>query len=257
MISSHALSLSFIAALIVHGGVVVCVGLFGSHPVYVRPDFSYQSGESATKITIVPARASRAQQASVKPKQTPEQKFSPHPQPNDTTIARDHPTTAASAMPHEPVILLIAKNAYTLPVQPRASPRTLAHTAKQKTDLRPPAPAQPQATKSSINSRETLGDLRPKGVKTMPRPLAPIKLSYPAEAEMRREVGRTKVQVTLLASGRVGSVRLLESSGNLLLDQAVVQSYQAARFHPILENGIPVEYTFKASARFHIPVAAK
>lgn len=62
--------------------------------------------------------------------------------------------------------------------------------------------------------------------------------------------GTTSLQVHIDELGRVRQVRVFESSGNALLDEAAVKAMRASRFTPYVAQGQPVAVTAMAPMHF-------
>ena len=84
----------------------------------------------------------------------------------------------------------------------------------------------------------------PRRAPTTPRPITP---TWPACAA---SIGRVVLDVEVLASGEAGVVRVEESSGYDILDQAALESVKRWRFVPARRNGEPVP----ASVRIPDPI---
>jgi len=73
---------------------------------------------------------------------------------------------------------------------------------------------------------------------------------YPYLARLRGESGRVVLDVEVLASGEAGVVRVEESSGYDILDQAALESVKRWRFVPARRNGAPVPASVRIPIRF-------
>jgi protein TonB len=60
---------------------------------------------------------------------------------------------------------------------------------------------------------------------------------YPARAVRLGQQGTVRVEIEVLATGDVGAVRLLVSSGSRLLDDAALRAAERGRYRPGLRNG--------------------
>ena len=67
---------------------------------------------------------------------------------------------------------------------------------------------------------------------------------------LRGESGRVVLDVEVLASGEAGVVRVEESSGYDILDQAALESVKRWRFVPARRNGAPVPASVRIPIRF-------
>lgn len=76
-------------------------------------------------------------------------------------------------------------------------------------------------------------------------------LSYPAEASRRKVKGQARVQFVIDASGRVGSVEVVTSSGSAILDRAAIETVRrAAPFPPIPMEAGRTQWPFKVTLAF-------
>jgi len=75
---------------------------------------------------------------------------------------------------------------------------------------------------------------------------------YPAAALQRREQGVVLLEVHVTANGRVDSLRIVESSGFALLDQAALDAVIDWRFEPAQLGGRPVAASVNVPVRFAI-----
>lgn len=62
---------------------------------------------------------------------------------------------------------------------------------------------------------------------------------YPADSIKARESGQTVLEVCITAEGRVTDLKLLESSGFVRLDQALLEWAPTAAYSPAIFNGQP------------------
>lgn len=85
---------------------------------------------------------------------------------------------------------------------------------------------------------------------TEPREAAPLQIDYPAAARRRGYEGAVVLEVTVDAAGAVATIRVAESSGHPVLDEAALRGFERARFEPARRNGIPVTHTFRQTVRF-------
>ena len=70
---------------------------------------------------------------------------------------------------------------------------------------------------------------------------------YPRTARRDKVEGRVMLDVHIGSRGRVGSVRVLNSSGSPLLDSTAIAAVKRWSFSPAMKNGKPV------SSRVHVP----
>lgn len=85
----------------------------------------------------------------------------------------------------------------------------------------------------------------------------PLQVQYPEAARRRGDTGTVLVRILVGTSGRVESVRVEQSSGSRLLDQAALRAVNRASFHPYEESGtvqsvyvlIPIAFTLNEDAQ--------
>lgn len=77
-------------------------------------------------------------------------------------------------------------------------------------------------------------------------------VEYPRAARRAGLEGRVGLRLRVGADGRVQDVRVIESSGHDMLDEAAVKAAWFWRFDPALENGRRVEGHYERVVRFHL-----
>ncbi len=75
---------------------------------------------------------------------------------------------------------------------------------------------------------------------------------YPEAARSRRAEGQVYLRVVVTESGRVGGIRLVQSAGNILLDQAAVIGVSRWRFGPAIRDGKPISFLMNAEINFRL-----
>jgi TonB family protein len=72
------------------------------------------------------------------------------------------------------------------------------------------------------------------------------KPAYPPEARRRHLVGKGLFDIRIASDGKVQSVKIVKSTGHLLLDQAAVTAFRGWHFRPRSLGWVkvPIEYTF-------------
>ena len=111
-----------------------------------------------------------------------------------------------------------------------------------------PAPAGPLAAGGAANLRE--GSSRPPLADRAARVLQMSPPDYPPLSRERGEQGVVMLQLAVDASGRLGEVSVLQSSGFSRLDKAARAAVQRWRFQPAIENGQPVAAQLTLPVRF-------
>ncbi|MBX3225868.1 MAG: energy transducer TonB [Labilithrix sp.] len=82
-----------------------------------------------------------------------------------------------------------------------------------------------------------------------PKPIAIAQPAYTAEARAANVAGKVRVEITVDATGKVTSVRVLEGLG-YGLDEAALAAARAATFEPGTKCGKPATATFTVAMRF-------
>jgi len=77
--------------------------------------------------------------------------------------------------------------------------------------------------------------------------------TYPAEAQVNGWTGIPKIWAVISAEGKVLEVKLKESSGYAVLDQAALRWMPTQRYRPAMHDGVAVEATVIQPVRFYFP----
>jgi protein TonB len=93
---------------------------------------------------------------------------------------------------------------------------------------------------------------RPRGATQPPRVLDWTDPPYPSQARQQGVEGTVKLRVMVSSDGHAENVRVVQSSGNSVLDDAAVSHVRQARFSPALRNGVPVAMTIAFRVRFRL-----
>ena len=145
-----------------------------------------------------------------------------------------------------------ASTAVQAPVQPlRAAAATIQAPARPA--ARPaaqPAPSQAAAAPEPLTSSAHRGadlpaDLLP-GYLRNPAPV------YPDASRRGGDQGTVVLEVEVLASGRCGTIRVLDSSGHQELDQAALAAVRTWMFRPARRWQTPVAFWVEIPIRFRL-----
>lgn len=98
------------------------------------------------------------------------------------------------------------------------------------------APASSSGSAAPANS----GGGKAAAITRGPRAIEAEKPDYPAGSRERGNEGTVRLQMLVNRSGRVESVRIIESSGHTALDKAAEKAVRSWRFSPALQNGDPI-----------------
>ncbi len=138
----------------------------------------------------------------------------------------------------------------------------LAHAAAQRarhaaTPGETPAPDPPPAPKQTgaqgnadVNSRVSNGGSGTQGVSAGVQAVGSLSPIYPPICRRRGEEGKVMLEWQVLASGKCGWVRIMQSSGNDLLDQSAVEAVKNAAFRPATRFGQVVDDVMACTFRF-------
>ena len=75
---------------------------------------------------------------------------------------------------------------------------------------------------------------------------------YPAISRRLGEQGNVRLRVHILSDGRVGEVRLEQTSGHPRLDQSAIEAVRRWRYVPARQNGVPVDYWYRQTVIFSL-----
>jgi protein TonB len=136
------------------------------------------------------------------------------------------------------------------PVVETAPARQKIETARVKT-----SPQAEDRIKTTETEDDTAGGINPHrrgdSVLATPQEGNP-KPPYPEVAWRRGYEGTVRLKVEVLASGRVGMIKVKESSGYETLDHSALETIQDWRFIPARFGGIPVKSTVIVPVTFKL-----
>ena len=219
---------SFIAALFLHALVIIGLGREMARPAALttestRVDVNFI--DLPSEPTLPPANPVPPQPAAIPeppaPQPTPEM---PTPEPAPLEQLLPTPDTARGLQLPQP--------------SPRRDKRK--HPSSRHSAPGPSAalPGSHGGASGPLNSRASY--------RSNPRP------EYPEEARRQRQKGVVLVNVEVGADGHASEVRLAQSSGYRLLDQAALEAVRRWTFDPALVAGIPVSSQVEVPVRFSL-----
>lgn len=192
-------------------GIVLSIALHGaalySKGIYTQPQPKLESGKTVVQLTLIPTIASRAASSE----------------------------TEKTAIEPEKVI---APTPEKLVPKPISVPEPIAEPPSEPVVENIPEP-QPQETSDSIEQNASL--IEDKGVSTEASSSSPISPKYPRRSQRKNEEGLVTLSVRVLASGKTGDIRIIQSSGHKRLDEAAVKAVERASFEPARKFGHAVE----------------
>ncbi|MCO6457232.1 MAG: energy transducer TonB [Pirellulaceae bacterium] len=178
---------------------------------------------------------------------------------------------AADLTRQAPAVELTVRPLPAVEVVSRLMPsRSPATVSRPEAELQPPPTDAPRSQRPARTNRSAGG---PPPVEAVSVPAAasatddqagatvdelPHKLAtnpapqYPREAYVRGQQGRVLLEVQVGAAGQVLAVRVFETSGVPLLDQAALDAVRGWRFRPARRAGRAVPFTVTVPVRFSI-----
>ena len=213
----------FLLVLLVHLSLIAAVVSHTSEP-------QAKAVEKAIEGVIIPAPvAPQPEKPKPKPVQ-PEAVKKPKPKPQKQKKAE---TKKAVAKPKPAPI----KPAPIAEASPKAvsAPEPVAEVAKTKA-LAKEAEAEPQATPPVASANKALNK-------------APL---YPTLSRRLKEQGTVYLQVLVLKNGKVGQLKLKQSSGFTRLDQSAINAVRSWTYQPALKLGQPIDYWFVQPVVFNL-----
>jgi protein TonB len=211
----------FLLVLLLHLSLIAAVVSHTSEP-------QAKKVEKAIEGVIIPAPvAPQPEKPKPKPVQ-PESVKKPKPQPQKKAVAKKTVTTPKPA----PV-----KPAPVAEASPKAvsAPEAVAVAAKTKTATKAAEP-EPAATPPVASANKAVNK-------------APL---YPSLSRRLKEQGTVYLQVLVLKNGKVGQLKLKQSSGFARLDQSALNAVRGWTYQPALKLGQPIDYWFVQPVVFNL-----
>jgi protein TonB len=216
-------------SMVIHGAALVWTSGLEQNPV---------AGQARKKITFQltarPVAAPASERKTVEPRE-PEKKDPvqppvverPEPPPAVRPV-RPKPEPAAAAAPQVPP----APREEIVQERPNAAPLP---EVREEASV-PSAPADAEDSPVVVEAR-------PLYRRNPPPP-------YPGKARHRRLEGTVILEVRVSSEGRVDDLRIKESSGHRILDQAAMSSVRTWEFEPGRRNGLRIAMTVMVPVRF-------
>ena len=172
----------------------------------------------------------------------PTEKTVPAPEP--TNIRKQEASPVRHVLPSMPRKQPAAKDAPSIPAPLAPAPLPAPEAGGAQDDRPHEAPARAEAGGKSS------GEL------TQPRSdalhLNNPKPDYPAISRRIGEEGHVRLSVYILADGRVGDIRLKQSSGYPRLDQAAIEAVRRWRYLPARRGDEPIDYWYVQTIIFSL-----
>ena len=115
-----------------------------------------------------------------------------------------------------------------------------------------PKPAEPAQARTSSKPRTTPRPKEPKEPSQPVRVLRRYNPAYPKSARQAGEEGRVMLEVQVKSNGRVGSVRVISSSGSRALDSTAIAAVKRWSFSAAQKGGKPVTTNLRVPFRFSL-----
>ncbi len=224
---------AFILSIVLHGAALY-------FKVYTPPSPQIESGRTVVRLTLAPAMPAPSVPTPVVERE-PERAPLPAPEP----IPEAEPPPAA-----EPEPVPLPAPAPT-PLPEPAAPETPATEHLQTPPDAASLPASETETAAAPSIESDGSPIEDKGAITTARATATISPVYPRSSRRRGEEGSVTLRARILASGRTGTITVLQSSGHKRLDEAACKAVRKASFTAATRLGRPIDseteltFTFK------------
>ncbi|MDX3774646.1 TonB family protein [Chromatiaceae bacterium AAb-1] len=110
----------------------------------------------------------------------------------------------------------------------------------EETDTEPPPPAETAEPPPPVQHKPVAAPVRmPDAHAAHLQNPAPV---YPTLSRKLREQGTVILHLLVQADGKVGDIRIYESSGYARLDESALQAVKRWRYTPAVQHGQPVDY---------------
>jgi protein TonB len=147
------------------------------------------------------------------------------------------------------------------PVQPepvkKPKPKALKQkAAAKKAEASPKALSAPEPVAQAANNKAVAKTSEPEPQTTPPVASANKALNkaplYPTLSRRLKEQGTVYLQVLVLKNGKVGQLKLKQSSGFSRLDQAALNAVRGWTYQPAVKLGQPIDYWFVQPVVFNL-----
>jgi len=216
-------------SMVIHGAALVWTSGLQQHPAAgpARKKITFQ-------LTARPVAAPASERKTVEPREL--EKKDPVQPP---AVERPEPPPAVRPVRPKPEPAAAAE-----PVVPPA-PRDEAVREKPKANPLPEVREEASAPSAPADAVDNpvMVEARPLYRQNPPPP-------YPGKARHRRLKGTVILEVRVSSEGRVDDLRIMESSGHRILDQAAMSSVRKWVFEPGRRNGLRIPMTVLVPVRF-------
>ena len=129
---------------------------------------------------------------------------------------------------------------------PQEAPTPPAAPAAPATATGPASPPAPQTNSAATGTGPVVPPRADAGYLNNPAP------PYPRVSRRLRQEGRVVLHVHILANGRVGELKVLNSSGYPLLDESAASTVRGWTFIPASQGGQAIAYWYKLPIDFNL-----
>jgi protein TonB len=218
---------AFLAAVVLHAGLALVLGDFLNSREDGDPNAEQMAHQDALVVSFYQPQPAQLQSEATE---------------SITRLREPLPAPEPEPTPKEPVEETPAPQVATEKIEAPEppAPRQAAETAFQS----PFAAHQSQSKKSTFSSVRS----------EKPRPLQPIdaEVVYPLGARLRGEEGAVRILVYIDARGRIGDLKISQSSGFAALDRAAERAVRRTRFEPATRRSRPVAGELTITISFKI-----
>lgn len=199
-------------------------------------------GSSMVRTVVINARLEpiepRHAEVAPAPTQASESAIaSPQPESRSVMMASEAPSSISIPVPTPP---LAAPKAEATPPAPQA-----ASAASKAPATGPTSTAVGPADASALPSLPLGIDTtwyQARNVDVHPKAIRRVEPDYPPEARRRNLDGTLKLMLKIDDLGRVQSAEVVEANPPGVFEEAALEAFRKARFHPAMKDGRPVRY---------------
>src|SRR5690606_28436590 len=168
------------------------------------------------------------------PPPTPEPQPRPRPKPERAPPVKAPPTERSVTVPEEPPV---AQEPAPAPAPPQPAPPPVAAAPSPAPPAPAPAPTPAPPVAPPISDAAHLNN---------PAPV------YPTRSRRLGEEGRVVLEVLILPNGRVGEIKVKQTSGYAALDEAALEAVRRWKFVPAKRGDEPIPYRYELPVIFSL-----
>ncbi len=167
-------------------------------------------------------------------------------------IVQVQPREVQAVEPVATAPVAVAEPNPATPLVPKMVPRVVVPGPLSTGEAVPVASATLSQAPAMDLATNALPSPRQVGVKAVPKYGNNPEVPYPAQAKRRHQQGLVILAVTVSERGRAANVRIKESSGFPLLDEAALAAVRSWSFEPAQVNSVPVASEIEVPVRFSL-----